>query len=365
MDCFENLTSRLAKCSGFGLLMSAICGFLFTLSNFMAQLSMTVGFISPSDKNSLLNLNGSNMTRKNNNTMKNEMIPALEVVFFRCGVQLLLLIPVIVSCEIKILVDRHSILSATSMALSGYFIIVLSFLSYERMPLSDALVISFTSPVFAAIFSQIILNEKCGILDAVCGLISFTGVILVARPKFIFGKNVQNQSWSTYINAGAKESEISYSVGAGFALLNGICLAFYFVVARKFAKESNKMVNILYPSVTGVVLSPIIAYGFNETFILPHSMTSALCMVSVGVFSIMALTTLVVALQKENPTYVTVIRNLDVIYSLILQYISMGIKPSVWSIGGGGVIMCATTVMAVHRHLLRNTRNGQGEYEQL
>lgn len=56
-----------------------------------------------------------------------------------------------------------------------------------QLAMSDATVVIYTSPFFTMILAAIFINEPLVKIDAVIMFIGFSGVLLVARPKFLFG----------------------------------------------------------------------------------------------------------------------------------------------------------------------------------
>ncbi|MBC2777354.1 DMT family transporter [Parasphingopyxis marina] len=52
------------------------------------------------------------------------------------------------------------------------------------MPLADATAIQFTSPMFAALFSALILRERMPLVAWIATLVAFVGVLMVLRPNF-------------------------------------------------------------------------------------------------------------------------------------------------------------------------------------
>jgi len=62
----------------------------------------------------------------------------------------------------------------------------LLYYSFRELPLGDATTIIFSSPVIVIALSFLFLKEPCGVLRiaVVCTLL--TGVVLVARPPFLF-----------------------------------------------------------------------------------------------------------------------------------------------------------------------------------
>lgn len=68
---------------------------------------------------------------------------------------------------------------------------ILLFYAVQQMPLADATVIMFSNPVFTALLAWIFLKEKCTIWDCVFTVFTLAGVIMIARPPFIFGARIE------------------------------------------------------------------------------------------------------------------------------------------------------------------------------
>ena len=312
-----------------GYLFAALSGLCFTSSNFLVPVVI-----------------GSYIAKR---------IPTLEVVFGRSLVQLILIVPIILITRIKLLVTRDKIVTLIAMSLFGYLNIIATYFALDKIPLADALVITFTSPFFTAIFSLIILKEQIHWLDLVSGIISFLGVVLVARPSFLFGTDSKGKTTLFVKPSASKERrEMVYLLGILYALLGGICLAIYFVLTRKISKSYSQFLSIFYPSVLGVLLTPLVMYFRNENFIVPMSVFPNTMLVFVGLTSSLALFFLTLALKMENATIVNLIRNLDVIYAFLFQYLAMSIKPNVWSVSGGSIIISATSMIVIRRSTIWN-----------
>lgn len=316
------MVARLRDTPLAGLLTASLSGMWFTLSNFMVQMSIE--------------------------HVKHKKMPVHEIVFTRSLEQMVLLVPIILILKLNIFVAKTDLLSLIFMSLSGFLNIVFIYLALEKIPISDALVITFTSPVFTAVLSFLVLKEKCHWMDALCGIISFVGVIIVARPTFIFGKKAHKQVMFRE-NISRSHRELIYLIGASYALLGGVSLAIYFVMTRKFANSNQNIVNMFYPSLAGSVVSPVIMLAVGEEIVIPQTSKTVFIILSVGFFSTIGLGMLTLSLTLEDATNVALVRNLDLVYAYLLQYFVMGIRPSVWSIAGGLVIISATSVLALRR----------------
>jgi drug/metabolite transporter (DMT)-like permease len=72
-------------------------------------------------------------------------------------------------------------------AISGTISLTTIYMAYRLMPLADASTIHFSSPVFVTIFAYFMLKEPLTILQLITGTITLTGVVIIAKPEFIFG----------------------------------------------------------------------------------------------------------------------------------------------------------------------------------
>jgi drug/metabolite transporter (DMT)-like permease len=121
-------------------------------------------------------------------SLTTKTLPSFEIVLFRGIIQTIL---GVIACRhlgispfgqpdnrIRFLLFCRGL--AGSVAL-GFFFYALSV-----MPLADATVVFFFGPTFTAILGRIVLKEPFGPLDAIASTITMCGVILVAKPTFLF-----------------------------------------------------------------------------------------------------------------------------------------------------------------------------------
>jgi len=71
--------------------------------------------------------------------------------------------------------------------LFGFGALVCFYWSLVHMPLAEATVIHFTSPVFTAVLAALLLREPLRAIDLASVFVSLVGVLLVARPSALFG----------------------------------------------------------------------------------------------------------------------------------------------------------------------------------
>ena len=314
----------------FGMFLMAMAGLFLTFSNLFVQLAI--------DANK-------------------KRIPTLEIVFARSFVQLILLIPWLLYYRVTITTERKNLAPLVIMGICGFLSVTFIYLGIDKVPLGDATVITFTSPVFTTFFAYALLSESCSFVDGFCGLISFTGVIIAARPDFIFGET--HGHTSVMFNKGNPKykAETLYMMGVGYILLGAIFISLYYVLTRKIGQQQHYIVNIFYPSLLGTIFVPILMLP-HANFMFPVCWKSRLFMLLVGAFGLAGLIFLAWSLKLEDAGPLILIRNLDIVYAFVLQYCFMGTAPSWWSIGGGLIVMSSTSIVVGKRWLgWRKDRN--------
>ena len=73
--------------------------------------------------------------------------------------------------------------------LFGFASLVCYFYSVIHLPLADATVIFFVNPVITALVAVVVLREHMGWAQVLLVAVSLSGVVVVARPEFLFGSS--------------------------------------------------------------------------------------------------------------------------------------------------------------------------------
>ena len=118
-------------------------------------------------------------------------IPPQEVVFFRSLVQVIFVLPPIIYSEVPVFGDTKHLPFLCVRGVAGTLALCCQFYAFQHLPLADATVIVFSSPIFTGVLSHFLLGEEWGLFDALATLLCFTGVVLIARPTFLFARQLE------------------------------------------------------------------------------------------------------------------------------------------------------------------------------
>jgi len=108
-------------------------------------------------------------------------IPTTQVMFFRMGIGLLVLIPLFAAAPRGVLRTSRPLGHLYRIA-AGFTSMALIYWALPRMPLADAVATQFTMPLFLTALSFPLLGERVGWRRATATVLGFSGVLLMLRP---------------------------------------------------------------------------------------------------------------------------------------------------------------------------------------
>ncbi|XP_078079663.1 solute carrier family 35 member G1 isoform X2 [Mustelus asterias] len=265
-------------------------------------------------------------------------IHSLEISWFRCLFQCVLSWPCIIYNELDMLGPKGQRILVWLRGILGASAMMLIFYAIQQMSMADATVILISNPVFVSIFAWIFLKEKCNWLYPIFLVFTLTGVILIARPPFIFGYNISG-------------SGVDYKnriKGTAAAFGGAICAALTLIVIRKMGKSVNYLISIWSYSLTGLVLCAI-AISFANEWKLPNCGLDRAFIILIGVFGMGGQIFLTKALQIEKAGPVALMKTTEVPMAFILQYLFLHYIPTWWSLGGALCVTVSTIGVAIQK----------------
>ncbi|XP_064098540.1 solute carrier family 35 member G1 [Macrobrachium rosenbergii] len=203
--------------------------------------------------------------------------------------------------------------------LVGATSLMLQFYAFRHMPLADASVIVFSVPVFVAVFAKVFLGEPCGLFHGVVILLTVAGVVLIARPPFIFGS--LSDAYTTENWWGAAAAIFGTVVAANVYVILRVLKGLHFsVIMTNFA-------------VVALFLTPIVSWMSGDMCV-PRCGNERYLILAIGAFSFGGQILLTKALQLEQAGPVSIARTADVVFAFIWQAIFFNELPDMLSLVG-------------------------------
>ncbi|XP_074518715.1 solute carrier family 35 member G1 [Halichoeres trimaculatus] len=265
-------------------------------------------------------------------------VHAIEISAIRCFFQILFTMPLLIYNKTGFLGPKEKRKYLVLRGFIGSNAMILLFYAVQQMPLADATVIMFSNPVFTSLLAWIFLKERCTIWDGVFTIFTLTGVILIARPPFIFGEHLH----------GIEGNYTNHIKGTIAAFGGAIGAALTFVVIRKIGKSVHYYLSVWYYAVIGFIQC-IIAVSVLGEWRLPLCGRDRWMMMLIALLGVAGQTFLTKALQIEKAGPVALVRTFDVVLAFIFQFLFFNRAPTWWSLGGALCVVLSTSGVALRK----------------
>ncbi|XP_028585597.2 solute carrier family 35 member G1 isoform X1 [Podarcis muralis] len=280
---------------------------------------------------------------------KIEGVHSVEVSAIRCVFQMTFVLPGLIYYRTGFLGPEGKRLVLFFRGLLGSGAMILLYYAFQVMPLADATVITFSSPVFTSLLAWIFLKEKYSPWDILFTLFTITGVVLIARPPFLFGSRV----------AGIEEEYRDRLKGTIAAVSSAVAAASTFVILRKVGKSVHYFLSIWYYAVIGLIVCLIALFVMGE-WSLPNCGIDRFLLVLIGVLGLGGQIFLTKALQIEKAGPVAIMKTMDVVFAFIFQILFLNHLPTWWTVGGALCVVASssgTVIRKWHQNSKKSTGN--------
>jgi len=249
-------------------------------------------------------------------------LPSQEIVFFRAIVVTGLTYFAIRKRGINPWGPKRGLLLLRG--LLGYAALSCFLWAVIRLPLADTTVIHFTNPVWTALLAALFLGEVLRGWEVILAGVALGGVLMVARPGFLFG-NVSGLD--------------PFSVGV--ALAGAILAAAAYVAAKKLTQTHDPLVIVFsFAAVSLVGSIPATA----SSFVMPSGL-EWMILLAVGLGAQGGQIYVTKALQIEKAGRVMAVGYLQIVFAAAWGLFLFQEAPDLWTALGATVIIVSTFLM--------------------
>ena len=214
--------------------------------------------------------------------------------------------------KIKIESPNHKLhLARTSLGWIGATIL---FGSSSLIPVNDAVALNFSNPVFAMIFSIIILKEKFFPYRWIAIIITFSGALVLIRPDF---------------------SNLHVEPVSLLSIFGAICLGLEAIFIKLLTKYEKNIQILLINNFIGLILSSLIVVFFWQK---PTFLQLLFC-IFIGFLMICAQICFLIALRSNQLNFVIPFFYSTLIFVLFYDYLIFRDLPDFLSLSGSLLIM--------------------------
>ncbi|CUM66724.1 uncharacterized protein PRCAT00004404001 [Priceomyces carsonii] len=223
------------------------------------------------------------------------------------------------------------------------------YFSLQYLSLSDAVAITFLVPMVTAFLAYVILHERYSVVEGVCSLLSLFGVLLIAKPKFLFGKVSDSEtSGDESIESSSTEKRL---LASGVGLIGVLGGSSVYIILRKIGKQAHPLIAVSYLSLTCTIISisSIIVLPSLQ-FVLPKTAYQWFLFVSIGISGFLMQFALTAGVQRVSAGKASMMGYTGMIFSIIWDLIIWSHFPGFLSVLGIILIIVNAVMSARYKH---------------
>ncbi|XP_078495517.1 solute carrier family 35 member G1-like [Ciona intestinalis] len=207
--------------------------------------------------------------------------------------------------------------------------VITYYVAMDYLYVSDLIALGNAHAVPTLLLSYIILKEKSGVLEVLVAFVSLGGVVLIARPAFLFGGTAASNTRSQ-----------DRMLGVIIAMLATLCFSGTLVLSRKIKSVSASSV-LTCAALQGAVICYIYIKLTAGKFSMPCFYDFIFAMLA-AVASYTCRILMFASLHFELPSIVSVILSGQVLTGFIYDTMLLNTVPYATSYIGGVLIMLGT-----------------------
>ena len=250
--------------------------------------------------------------------LASERLPTMQIVFARGFVTLGLAAASLVHARKSPFGGRSGLLFLRG--LIGSCALICFYAAVVHLPLAEATVVHQTAPLWTALLAAWLLHERLRPRIVVALLGAFAGVLMIARPSWLFG--------------GGPAAPLPWEF-AFVALLGAMLSAIAYVTVRRLGRTEDPLVVVFW--------FPLVTVPMTAPFALPQwtwpTWQEWLLLLGIGASTQIAQVELTRGLAKEAAGRATAVGYLQVAFATLFGAVVFGALPDAWSWAGMATIV--------------------------
>lgn len=247
--------------------------------------------------------------------------------------------------------------------------------SLSWLNISDATVITFIIPTLTALVCFIWLREPFTIREALAAVIAFSGVLLVARPTWLFPSPAvdpitgepEPSVLSFMIDVTSAPATTPAPISASqrtFAVLAAILGSFgastAYATIRVIGTRAHSLISVNYFAAIATIGSALVLLIHPDLhFVMPESGAQWGLIAIIGLTGFLLQFLLTEGLQREKAGRATNLMYLQLVLALIIERVIWGTTPPLESFGGAALIIGAAIWITLQKNTAAKKDEGK------
>lgn len=256
-------------------------------------------------------------------------LDVFQVQFFRCLFGLLAVLPFILGPALtgrglELLHTRRPFMHAAR-AMVGVTGMFCGFYAVTRLPLADAVAISFTRPLFLLMLAIVFLGESVGWRRWAATLVGFAGVLIIVRP-----------------------GTTAFDWAALVALLGAFLIADVGVLVKKLSATERNTTILFYFTVVTTAVAVVPAVLVWQ----PPTPAEYALLVLVGICATIGQAFVLRAYRIGEASAVTPFDASRMLFAVAYGYVMFAEIPDRWTLAGAAILIASTIYIAQREYRL-------------
>ncbi|KAG6819206.1 hypothetical protein H0H93_014346 [Arthromyces matolae] len=292
-------------------------------------------------------------------------VPTLELIFVRMFVTYVFSLIYMLATGVPdpVLGPKGIRLLLAFRGFSGFFGLFGIYYSLQFLSLSDATVLTFLAPLCTGIAGAIFLKEKYTKAQAAASLCSLVGVILIARPTFLFKQptrsdfTINDYDFSFAHEDTNKVTPEQRLIAVCVAMLGVFGATGAYVSIAAMGKRAHPMHAMLSFSSQSVIAAVIGMTIQKTNVVIPTKVEWAGMLVMIGVFGFVAQTLLTMGLQRETAGRGSIAIYTQLVFASIFERVFFQAETSFLSVTGTFIIVSSALYVAITKQRAQQAKN--------
>lgn len=211
----------------------------------------------------------------------------------------------------------------------GLTAMVLNFLGMIMLPLTEATVIGFTTPLFATLLAALLLGEPTGRYRWAALMIGFAGVMVVVQPGQL--------DWA----------DGAHNIGALIALAGALATASVTILIRQLGATEAAATTVFWFTALSLVPLSLLMLGYGQA----HDMTTWALLVGIGLSGGTAQLCLTAALRFAPVAVVLPMDYAGLLWATLFGWLIFGTLPLATTIIGAPLIILSGLIILWREHV--------------
>ncbi|GFY42628.1 solute carrier family 35 member G1 [Trichonephila inaurata madagascariensis] len=231
--------------------------------------------------------------------------------------------PIIVFWDYKLWYDSKCNMILFIRAIIGNVAVCCYYFGFVYLPIAEASLLFYSTPIFTVFIGCIFLNEKCGFSEIISILFSLLGIVLVSLPDFTFETN---------------RDSVSTIKGVAGSIIGAIAQAAALAIVRKITYVPPAVVSFWW-ALVGIPFSGILVSIQFEKSELWACGFEVWCIILIAVVGFISELSLVAALKSTDAVIISIALTSEILWAFVLQIYVNREMPTLMCILGGVAIV--------------------------